>query len=112
MAKRSPPPVLPPAPTGLVAVAVGCSQVILAWTEGGNGSLGFHIERAAGRPPRGPFVEIGRVGPHVTAFHDATVQPLSTYSYRVSTRNASVDSSPSDAVEVTMPQAGLETSTE
>jgi hypothetical protein len=112
MAKRTSSPVLPSAPSGLVAVAVGSSQVILAWAEGGNGALGFRIERAAGSSLRGPFVEIGRVGPHVTAYHDESVRPRSTYSYRVRTRNASIVSSPSNVVVVTTPHSGKETPTD
>ena len=108
MTKRSSPPVLPSAPTDLVAVAVGGCQVILAWTEGGPSALGFRIERADCNSPCRPFVEIGGVGPHVTAFRDGSVKPRATYSYRVHARNPSGDSSPSNVVEVTTPPAETE----
>jgi hypothetical protein len=108
MTNRSSPPVLPSAPTGLVAVAFGGCQVILAWTECGAGGLGFRIERADCNSPCSPFVEIGGVGPRVTAFLDGSVKPRRTYSYRVHARNASGDSLPSNVVEVAMPQAGME----
>jgi hypothetical protein len=103
MTKRSSPPVLSSAPTDLVAVAVGGFQVILAWTECGACGLGFRIERAAGNSPSSPFVEIGGVGPHVTAFNDVSVKAGMTYSYRVHARNDSGDSSPSNVVELTTP---------
>ena len=108
MIKRSSPPVLPMPPTDLVAVAVDGRQVILAWTECGAGGLGFRIERADGNSPWGPFVEIGGVGPHVTAFNDEFVKLGMTYSYKVHARNASGKSSTSNVVGVTMPWAEAE----
>ena len=108
MTNRSSPPGLPSAPVDLVAVAVGGCQVILAWTECGAGGLGFRIERAVCRSPCRQFAEIGEVGPHVTAFRDGSVKPRTIYPYRVHAWNASGDSSPSNMVEVTTPQAGTE----
>lgn len=104
MSNRPSPSVQPSAPTGLVAVAVGGWQVILAWTECGSGGLGFRIKRADCNSPCTPFVKIGEVGTHVTAFRDGSVTPRMTYSYRVHARNASGDSPPSDVVTVTTPQ--------
>ena len=105
MNNRSTPLALPPSPTDLVAVAVGGSQVILAWTESGAGigGLGFRIERALCHSPCKPFMEIGKVGPHIAAFRDGSVEPRTTYSYRVDAWNASGDSSPSNVAKVTTP---------
>ena len=110
MTKRASLPVLPCAPTDLVAVAVGGRQVILAWTECGVGAggLGFRIERADCHSPCKQFIEIGKVGPHVAAFRDGSVDPRTTYHYRVHAWNASGDSSPSNVVEVTPPQDEME----
>jgi len=108
MTNRSAPPVLPSAPVDLVAVAVGGCQVILAWTECGAGGLGFRIERATCNSPCTSFVEVGEVGPHVAAFRDGSVDPLTTYSFRVHAWNASGDSLPSNVVKVTTPEAGTE----
>ena len=108
MVNQHSPAVLPSAPTDLVAVALGGGQVILAWTECGAGGLGFRIERADGTGSACRFSEIGRVGSHVAAFRDGSIKPGATYSYRVRAWNASGDSSPSNAVEVTTPQAGPE----
>ena len=105
MTNRHSPPVLPQAPVDLLAVAVGGGQVILAWTECGAGGLGFRIERADGIGSACPFSEIGGVGPHVAAFRDGSVKPRTTYSYRVHAWSASGDSTPSNVVEVTTPQA-------
>ena len=98
-------PVLPQAPVDLMAVAIGGCQVILAWTECGAGGLGFRIERADGIGSDRLFSEIGGTGAHVAAFRDGSVKPRATYSYRVHAWNASGDSSPSNVVEVTTPQA-------
>ena len=108
MANRSASLGLPSAPVDLVAVAVGGCQVLLAWTECGFGGLGFGIERAVCHSPCKAFVEIAKVGPHVAAFRDGSVDPRTTYSYRVHAWNASGDSSPSNVVQVTTPQAGTE----
>jgi hypothetical protein len=114
MTKRFSPSVHPSAPVDLVAVAVGGCQVILAWTECGNGAggLGFRIERADCHSPCKQFVEVGKVGPHVAAFRDGSVDPRTTYHYRVHAWNASGDSPSSDVVEVTTPQAGTEPPTD
>jgi hypothetical protein len=100
MMNRSLPPLVPSAPSDLVGVFVGGCQVILAWTAGEAGGLGFHVERATGNAPCGPFVEIGVVGPQVTAFCDGSVKPRAAYSYRVYARNASGNSSPSNVLVV------------
>ena len=106
MARRFSPPILPEAPVELIAVAVGDCEVLLAWTECGAGGLGFRIERADCHSPCTQFVEIGKVGPHVAAFRDGSVDPCTTYHYRVRAWNTSGGSSPSNVVEVTTPRAG------
>jgi len=106
MANRSSFRALPSAPVDLVAVTVGGSQVILAWTECGTGpgGLGFRIERSDCHSPCTQFAEIGKVGPHVAAFRDGSVDPCKTYRYRVRAWNASGGSSPSNVVEVKAPK--------
>src|SRR5512140_576741 len=107
MNNRSSPPVPPAAPVDLVAVAVGGRQVILAWTEcgAGAGGLGFRIGRADCNSPCKQFTEIGKVGPHVAAFRDGSVDPRTTYHYRVYAWGASVDSLLSNVAAVTTPPA-------
>jgi len=110
MSNRSATPGLPSAPVDLVAVAVGGWQVILAWTEcgAGAGGLGFRIQRSVCHSPCQQFVGIGKAGPHVAAFRDGSVDPRTTYHYRVHAWNAFGDSSPSNVVKVTTPEAGTE----
>ena len=112
MTNRSSHPFLPFAPVDLVAVAVGGCEVILAWTECGAGGLGFRIKRAVCHSPCKAFGEIGKVGPHVAAFRDGSVDPRTTYHYRVHAWNASGDSLPSNMVVVTTPQAETEPPTD
>jgi len=112
MANRHSPFVFPQSPVDLIAVAVGGYQVIMAWTERGTGGLGFRIERADGIGSAGLFSEIGGTGAHVTAFHDESVKPFTIYSYRVLAWNATGNSSPSNVVEVTTPQAETELPTD
>ena len=114
MTSRSSSLALPYGPVDLVAVAIGGCQVLLAWTECGveAGGLGFRIERSVCHSPCKPFAEIGKVGSHVTAFRDGSVEPCTTYHYRVHAWNSSGVSSPSNVVEVTTPQIGLEPSTD
>ena len=114
MTNRSSPLALPSAPVDLVAVAIDGCQVILAWTECGAEAdgLGFGIERAVCRSPCKSFVEIGKVGPHVAAFRDGSVEPGTTYHYRVHAWNTSGNSSPSNVVEVTTPRIETELATD
>ena len=106
MTNRHSPPALSQAPVELIAVSVDGCQVILAWTECGAGGLGFRIERADGIGSACRFSEIGRTGAQITAFSDESVNPCTTYSYRVHAWNASGDSPTSNTAEVTTPQAG------
>ena len=110
MTKRSSPPGLPSPPSNLVAVAVGGCEVILAWTECGEGALGFRIERATCNSPCIPFVEIGMTGEHISVFRDGSVTPRTTHSYRVLAWNASGGSLPSNEVKVTTPPDDAERS--
>jgi hypothetical protein len=105
MTNRSSPPVIPSAPFDLVAVTVGGSQVILAWTECENSTLGFRVERADGIGSACRFSQVGRTAQHVTVCRDESVTPRKTYSYRVHAWNASGDSFSSNVVEVTTPPA-------
>ena len=105
MARRISLPVLPEAPVDLIAGAVGDCEVILAWSERGAGGLGFRIERTGGIGSACLFSEIGGVGPHVAVFQDGSVKPRTIYYYRVHAWNGFGKSSPSNVIEVTMPQA-------
>jgi Domain of unknown function (DUF4214) len=63
-------------------------QLSLSWMDHSGGQLGFSIERAPSAA--GPFAEIGRTAPNVTAYADTTVAAGNTYCYRVRATPADV----------------------
>ncbi|MEQ1758998.1 MAG: fibronectin type III domain-containing protein, partial [Vicinamibacterales bacterium] len=91
---------LPPAPTGLTAVAPTSSAVNLAWTDASASETGFSIERATGA---GAFVEIAVVAPNTTAYADATVLSDTAYTYRVRAASASGNSAYTNDASLTTP---------
>ena len=108
MTKQTSHAVLPSAPVDLVAVAIGGSEVLLAWTECEVGALAFRIERADGIGSACLFSEIGRTGVHVAVFRDGAVNPRTSYSYRVHAWNGSGVSMPSNVVELTTSPVEME----
>jgi len=83
-----------PAPENLTATPINGTQVDLAWSGVSGGALGYRIERMQG--PVGPFRQIARVGPGVTAYSDISVYPAMNYYYRVRAYDAILNSSPSN----------------
>ena len=83
-----------PAPENLTATPINGTQVDLAWSGVSGGALGYRIERMQG--PVGPFRQIARVGPGVTAYSDMSVYPALNYYYRVRAYDATLNSSPSN----------------
>ena len=80
------------APYDLTAIA-GVQQVTLDWIDNSSNETGFRIERATGA---GSFAPIGTVHSNVTTYIDATVQPNTTYAYRVFAFDSIGDSLPSN----------------
>ena len=98
------PPAVPKAPTSLTATAIGPQQVNLAWVDNSNNESGFRIERATGTGVGIIFVPVTTVGANVATFSDTTVQPGTTYTYRVFAYNAIGDSLPSNLATAATPQ--------
>jgi hypothetical protein len=94
------PPALPAAPTGLTATAASATRVNLAWTDASTTEDGFTIQRAPGTTTT--FTDIGNVAANVTSFSDLTVQPSTTYTYRVRAFNTA-GSAPSNTATATTP---------
>jgi hypothetical protein len=63
-------------------------QLTLSWMDQSGGQLGFSVERAASAA--GPFAEISRIAPGLTAFTDTTVSDGNTYCYQVRATSADV----------------------
>jgi titin len=78
-----PPP--PAGPSGLTAVAVGSSQITLAWADNAKDEIGFRIER---RTPEGEFTEIVIVGANTKSYTDIGLSQVTQYFYRLRAYNA------------------------
>jgi uncharacterized repeat protein (TIGR02543 family) len=68
-------------PTTLVAKAASATQVNLTWVDKSTNETGFSIERRLGTT--GVWAEIGTVGAGIKAYSDTSVDPNTSYGYRV-----------------------------
>jgi acid phosphatase type 7 len=96
-------PVLPAAPTNLVATAVSNSRINLSWTDNSGDETGFRIERCK-NPNCTNFAQIAQVGAGVTTFADTTVSKNTAYSYRVRAFNAAGNSAYSNTASAKTPK--------
>ena len=71
---------LPADPTGLSATLPGTGAVQVAWTDASNNEDNFEIER---KGVVGPFVRIQVATLNAVQYQDFSVQPSTTYTYRV-----------------------------
>ncbi|HZL34653.1 MAG TPA: ELWxxDGT repeat protein, partial [Tepidisphaeraceae bacterium] len=79
-------PLFPPnTPSNLQAFGVSGSEIDLQWTDGGNGTQTYHIQRAGAD---GTFVEIAQTPVGTSTFSDTTAASDSTYNYRIIASNA------------------------
>lgn len=102
-ARGNSPVIRPSPPVGVVATAVTCRSVVVAWSGDRSGGDGYRIERAHGVGEGLNFVQVGEAAETITAFDDAAVEPGTTYTYRVRARNRLGLSPPSGVAEVTTP---------
>jgi len=79
-----PPPPPPSAPTNLSATATNPEVVQLNWTDTSNNEAGFRIER---RESTTEYRSVMSLPPDASAFQDRTVQPETSYLYRVIAMN-------------------------
>lgn len=91
----------PSAPGNLRVTAVTAFQVDLAWDASTGVVNGYRVERSADNGLT--WISLGNALPTTTAFSDATVQPLTTYQYRVFAFNTNGDSPASNTVTATTP---------
>jgi uncharacterized protein (TIGR03437 family) len=73
-------------PSTLQAVAVSQTQVNLTWSAPNTNATKFHIERKSGA--NGSYAEIAVVPSTATSYQDTTVQPSTTYTYRMRSEGA------------------------
>lgn len=94
----------PAAPSHLTATPITPTHVALEWRDNSADETSFRIHRSTvpGFTPS-PATEIAVTAPNVTALVDSTVQPGTTYYYRVVARNEWGDSAPSSEASATTP---------
>lgn len=93
----TPPPQPPSAPTALTATSTNPQSVSLTWVDTAADESGFRLERAESS---GVFQAITNLPTNSTSFIDASVQPGTTYRYRLIATNAGGDSGPSAEASV------------
>jgi hypothetical protein len=89
----------PAAPSNLVAQAVRSDRVNLLFQDNSNNETGFEIEARASANPT--FSSVGTVGPNVTALSVTTLNPGTTYLFRVRAVNGAGNSAYSNVASAT-----------
>jgi len=89
-------PVVPAAPSNLVATAVSRTQINLSWVDNSSDETGFKIERCKNAGCTN-YAQISQVAANVTTFADTGLTRNTTYRYRVRAFNAGGNSAYSNA---------------
>ena len=77
---------LPAAPTGMTAGAIGPSQIYLQWVDNSDNEDAFEIERSS---DGGRFVLIAAISAGTTDYVDSEVAPAKTHAYQIRAVNQS-----------------------
>lgn len=95
------------APSNLHVVDLANDHIILNWNDNTNDETGFTLERKTGN---NGFQEIVQLNSNVTEFNDSSVDPITTYHYRIAAIRSSGNTGWSDEISVTTPPSvnGLE----
>jgi hypothetical protein len=80
---------VPAAPSGLVATAVSCNQINLAWTDNSPNESGFIIYRKRGTAD---YLQIRTLGPNVHSYTSVSLSTNMQYYYKVVAFNTSGNS--------------------
>lgn len=98
----TPPTTAPTAPANVAAALFSATQVRVSWQDTSAIESGFVIERKLGD---GAWTALATVSTNMTAWIDSTVQPGTTYTYRVAARNAIGSSAWTQSAAVSTPRA-------
>jgi fibronectin type 3 domain-containing protein len=96
------PLVLPVTVTNLTARVVAPTEIDLTWKASGSGATGIAIWRQAGSEP---WQRIGVVKPSATRYTDRSVQPRTSYTYRVRAHSSTAVSEWTNVVKGVTPTA-------
>lgn len=99
-----PPPVVVAAPTNLVATAASSTQVNLSWADNSNNETRFVVGRCNGSSCNN-FAELATVNANVTTYTDSSVQPSTSYRYRVLAYSGTTVATSYPVASVTTPAA-------
>ena len=103
-----PPPLDPPAaPSSLVALSAGTTQIDLSWNDNSNNESGFKIERSLDGVN---FSQIATTGSNTTTYSDSGLASATTYHYQVRATNADGDSAYSNTDSATTDSVNPSTS--
>lgn len=91
-------PVVPAAPSNLVATTFSSSQINLTWTDNANNENGFKIEQSTDGTA---FTQIAAVGSNATSFSVTGLTASTTYHYRVASFNDAGNSEYSNTANAT-----------
>src|SRR5262249_19599483 len=80
---------LPASPTNLTGTVISGNEVDISWTDNANNETGFLIDRSTDGTH---FSQIASVGANVTTYHDTSLSPGETVSYKVQATNAAGNS--------------------
>jgi len=105
-------PQIPNAPTSLIISGHSKSAISINWKDNSNNESGFIIERSL--TSSSGFVKVGNVQANITAFADISLQPGTTYYYRLNAINTdgaseytSVLEAKTDPLQIPEPPTGL-----
>ena len=92
----------PVAAGGLSASAQSATVIVLSWSDLSDNENGFLVERRLGS---GSYATLATAAANATAYSDASAQPSSTYTYRVTAFNASGSAAATNEASATTPAA-------
>ncbi len=90
-------PAIPTAPSGLVAVSLRSTQIVLTWLDNANNESGYTLERST---TGDPYLPVAWLNPNSARYVDIGLVPDSAYSYRVYATNSFGDSDVSNSVTI------------
>lgn len=99
----SPTTTIPVSPSGLSATVVSSTQINLSWSDNSSNETGFTIER---KTATGAYSPITTTSANTTTYNDLSLQPGTSYTYRVNAYNSAGNSATYSNEVTTITAAG------